>query len=422
MAATCIRPAPIRSFINAFFFLPSPSVRQAACPAYGGGVQPEEKEQEPVIVTCRGGLEAVVAEELRDLGIEVTEIGRRVVFGVTDLAGLYRANMALRCALGVLRPLRSFNARNYDMLYYQARKTNWHKLFPVEANIRIDVKGGSDVLDHTQFVTHRVKDGIVDTFRKLCGGRRPSVDKRDPDVHIVVYLDQTRVTLCIDSSGSPLFKRGYRIRHGEAPLKEDLAAGLLALSGWDRSSSLLDPMCGAGTLLFEAWMMAARVAPNLHRRFGFEALLDYRHDLHDAEAEKLAAREKPPGGGFFIEGLEIDHPTFRTLEDIRRTHFPEAPIHLHRSDFRSFVPEHAPAMVVCNPPYGVRIGEAEEIGPLYRDLGRFLSEQEPAAKAAIYTANHEAAPGFGGDKRRSIALRNGALEGRLYLIAPQVPD
>lgn len=373
---------------------------------------------EPLIVTCRGGLEAVVADELRSLGITVAATRRRAVLAQTDAAGVYRANMGLRCALGVLRPLRTFNARNYDLLYYQSRKTNWHKCFPVDATIRIDVKGASDVLDHTQFITHRVKDGIVDTFRKLCAGQRPSVDKRDPDVHIVVYLDQTRVTLCLDTSGTPLFKRGYRLRHGEAPIKEDLAAGLLALSGWDRASPLLDPMCGSGTLLFEAWMMAAGIAPNLDRRFGFEALLDYREDLHEAEAEALRARARPPGDGFFLVGLEIDETTFRTMEDIRRTSFPSAPLRLHRGDFRSFVPPAGLTMVVCNPPYGVRSGRDEDIGPLYHDLARFLRDRLPAARAALYTANHDAARAFGGDRRRAIPLRNGSLEGALYFVGP----
>ncbi|MEE3178210.1 MAG: class I SAM-dependent RNA methyltransferase, partial [Verrucomicrobiota bacterium] len=204
-------------------------------------------------VLCRGGLEEVVVKELRELEIEVVARRKRAVEIVTNLAGFYRANMGLRSALNVLRPIRSFNARNYDLLYYQSRKTNWHKLFPVDARIRIDIKGHSPKITHTRYAIHRVKDGITDTFRKLCHGVRPSIEKRNPDVHVVVYLEKHRATLALDMSGTPLFKRGYRIEHGEAPMKEDLAAGLLSLSGWDRRSPLLDPMCGSGTLLFEAW-------------------------------------------------------------------------------------------------------------------------------------------------------------------------
>ena len=244
----------------------------------------------PAIVVCRGGLESVAADELQKLGVSVRKIRTRAVDVETDLAGIYRANMALRSALNVLLPVRSFNARNYDILYYQSRKTNWHKLFPVTARLRINVKGRSGTLRDSRYVIHRVKDGITDTFNKLFDAR-PSIEKRDPDVHVVVHLDEHRVTLAIDTSGVPLFKRGYRAGHGEAPIKEDLAAGILALSGWDGTSPLVDPMCGSGTFLFEAWMRAARIAPNRGRKFGFEMLHGYDPELHWKERNALAAGE-----------------------------------------------------------------------------------------------------------------------------------
>ena len=372
----------------------------------------------PGIVVCRGGLEPVAADELRALGIRVVAIRKRAIDIETDLAGLYRANMALRSALNVLVPLRSFNARSYDLLYYQSRKTNWHKLFPVDARLRIDIKGHSNKLTHTQYVIHRVKDGITDTFRKLAGGRRPSIDRRDPDVHVVVHLDAHRVTLCLDTSGVPLFKRGYRTDHGAAPIKEDLAAGIVALSGWDRRSPLLDPMCGSGTLLFEAWMAAAGIAPNLHRRFGFECLHDYDPALHRSERDALAARASAPEN-LRLLGIEIDAPTFRTLQKIRDQHFPDVPIRLEHADFRKFDPPREFQTLVCNPPYGIRIGEEEDIGPLYRDLGSFLQRHLADGRAAIYTANHDAAPLFGADPADSVPLLNGSLEGRLYRIRPR---
>lgn len=367
-------------------------------------------------VLCRGGLEPVVAQELRDLDIEVVEVRKRAVEIVTDLGGFYRANMGLRSALNVLRPIRSFNARNYDLLYYQSRKTNWHKLFPVESRVRIDVKGHSPKITHTRYAIHRVKDGITDTFRKLCDGARPSIDKRDPDVHVVVYLEKHKVTLAIDTSGVPLFKRGYRVEHGEAPMKEDLAAGIVALSGWDRKSPLIDPMCGAGTLLFEAWMIAAGIAPNLRRRFGFESLYDYDRELHERERQKLEEAESQRPDGVSLLGLEIDKPTFRTLRQIRDQYFPNAPMNLTQGDFRTFEPEGKLGGLICNPPYGIRIGEEEDIGPLYQDLGTFLARHLPEGRAGIYTANHQAAHFFGGKEKNSVKLRNGSLEGRLYQV------
>ena len=373
---------------------------------------------EPGIVICRGGLEQVVAEELKALDIGVVAVRKRTIDITTDLAGFYRANMGLRSALNVLRPIRTFNARNYDMLYYQSRKTNWHKFFPVEARLRIDVKGGSHNLNHTRYVIHRVKDGITDTFRKLQDGVRPSIEKDNPDVHIVVYLDKNKVTLAFDTSGVPLFKRGYRVDHGEAPIKEDLAAGLLALSGWDRKSPLIDPMCGSGTLLFEAWMMAAGIAPNLERRFGFEKLFEYDPEIHQQEKARLAARQTTAAQNLELLGIEIDPPTFRTLRKIRDAHFPDAPIRIENTDFRNFDPGPGIRTAVCNPPYGIRSGEEADIGPLYRDLGSFLQRHLPGGHAAIYTVNHDAAPLFGGDPNHSVPLLNGSLEGRLYRVAP----
>ena len=377
---------------------------------------PPDPERLPGFVLCRGGLEEVVAQELQDLEIEVVETRKRAVEIVTNLAGFYRANMGLRSALNVLRPIRTFNARNYDLLYYQSRKTNWHKLFPVDARLRIDIKGHSPKITHTRYAIHRVKDGITDTFRKLCGGVRPSIEKRDPDVHVVVYLEKHRATLALDMSGTPLFKRGYRIEHGEAPMKEDLAAGLLSLSGWDRRSPLIDPMCGSGTLLFEAWMMAANIAPNLHRRFGFESLHDYDQETHDTERCRLEKRKTHPEG-LRLLGIEIDQDTFRTLEKIRARHFPEAPIQLEQGDFRNSNPGIEFEAAVCNPPYGLRSGEELEIAPLYKALGAFLRQHLTGRCAGIYTANHEAAPYFGGDPKASVPLLNGSLEGRLYHVA-----
>ena len=380
-----------------------------------------DPERLPGFVLCRGGLEEVVEEELRELEIEVVGRHKRAVEITTNLAGFYRANMGLRSALNVLRPLRSFNARNYDLLYYQSRKTNWHKLFPVDARLRIDVKGHSPKITHTRYAIHRVKDGITDTFRKLCGGVRPSIEKRDPDVHIVVYLEKHRATLALDMSGTPLFKRGYRIEHGEAPMKEDLAAGILSLSGWDRRSPLLDPMCGSGTLLFEAWMMAAGIAPNLHRGFGFESLLDYDEALHGAEKRKLEARETHPEN-LRLLGIEIDPGTGSTMERIRDKYFPKSPIQLRRGKFQNVDPGPGFGALVCNPPYGLRSGTEAEIMPLYSDLGTFLRTYLKEGSAAVYTANHDAAGSFGGSQSSSIPLLNGSLEGRLYRLKQTQDD
>lgn len=372
------------------------------------------------LVTCRGGLEEVVAGELRALNLEVAEVNRRAVRFKTDLGGIYRANMALRCGLNVLVPLRTFNARNYDMLYYQSRKTNWHKWFGPERTLRIDLSGGSHVLTHTAYVVHRVKDGMVDTFRKLCGGVRPSIDKRDPDLHVVAHLEGTKVTLCMDSSGLPLFKRGYRVEHGEAPLKEDLAAGLLLLSGYEGRGTFVDPMCGAGTLLFEAWMIAARKAPCLDRRFAFQSWFGYNPSLHAEERKRLAALEVDPG--VTLVGMEKDPATFAVLKKIAHRHFSQASVDLRAGDFFESQDLFPGALVLCNPPYGRRLESDSGVDQLYARLAGWLKEKIPGGRSLVFTANREAAQAAGLAGREVARLRNGALECVLFEIAEGDPD
>jgi putative N6-adenine-specific DNA methylase len=368
------------------------------------------------LVPCRAGLERVVAAELEGLGINAPRIGRRAVFFVTDWAGIYRANMGLRSALNVLIPLRTFNARNYDMLYYQSRKTNWHKLFTVDKSVRIDVNGGSDVLTHSAYVVHRVKDGMVDTFRKLSGGVRPSISKDAPDIHVVVHLDGTSVTLSLDTSGLPLFKRGYRQEHGVAPLKEDLAAGILQMAGWDGRTPLIDPTSGSGTFLFEGWMLAANIAPNLERRFSFESLLNYDQTLHRAEQQALRAAARPADHCPLIIGLEADAKTHDVAKRIAARHFPRTTIQLHLADFRQWPGDARAAFVISNPPYGIRLGDEAESIALHRDLGTFIRDRS-SGNGAVFSANPAALAAMRIRPTRSYTLFNGAIEGRLDLVA-----
>jgi putative N6-adenine-specific DNA methylase len=365
------------------------------------------------LVPCRAGLEDLVAEEIRSLGVTVERVGRRAVFFQSNQAGIYRMNMALRTGLNVLIPIRTFNARNYDMLYYQSRKTNWHKIFSVDKSIRIDVNGGSNTLNHSEYVVHRVKDGIVDTFRKLCNGIRPSINKRNPDVHVVVHLDETEVTLALDTSGTPLFKRGYRTRHGGAPLKEDLAAAILMLSEWNGHQPLLDPMCGSGTFLFEAWMIATRRAPNLDRSFAFQSHFDYDPVLHEAEREELRKAEIPPPTNLRLSGYERDAETQQIAREILMEHFPEAAIHIENRDFREPAPRTGGHFIVTNPPYGHRLGSPTQAEELHRELGEFLKKRCPGSTAAVFSANRTALKSLEIQPDKVWTLFNGALEGRL---------
>ena len=367
------------------------------------------------VATCRPGLEGVLEEEIRELGGAAVEGGKRSVRFETDQGGLYRMNLALRTAIQVLVPLRTFNARDYKWLYFQSRRTNWHQYFSPGKTLRIDVNGQSPTLRNTQYVVHRIKDGIVDTFRKLADGVRPSVDKREPEIHVVAHLSGPKVTLSLDSSGIPLFKRGYRLEHGAAPLKEDLAAGILLLSGGIGEGGLVDPMCGSGTFLLEGWMLATRTPPNLTRSFACQHWLDYDEGAFAAEKARLSGniREDLPEEMEF-QGMEKDPEAVGLFRRILREHFPEAKIDLREGTFAGSEQIQAGALMVTNPPYGVRMGREEDLGQLYRDLGEAARRMIPGGRLALFTTNRKAARQVRLKAETSCTLFNGALEGVLY--------
>lgn len=363
------------------------------------------------IATCQSGLEGVLEKELHDLGILETQTGNSMVSFHGDKEDLYKANMALRTALHILLPLKTFKAKDYDLLYFQARKINWHKLFGVDKTIRIDVKGRSRTLTHSQYVIHRVKDGILDTFRKFFEEQRPSVSKDDPDISIVVYLTDSDVTVYLDSSGQPLFKRGYRVEHGEAPIKEDLAAGIILLSDWDQTIDVLDPMCGAGTFLIEAYMIASKTMPNIERRFAFMNWFDYEENIYTTAKNDLLKKRIPVKTKFY--GYEKDDKTYRIAQNIIRSLGFEKNIFIEKKDFLSDTKNFNNFLIVSNPPYGKRLDADEDLIAFYKEIGDFLKQKCKSSKASIFTANLEAAKFVGLRTSAKIKLYNGPLEGRL---------
>jgi 23S rRNA G2445 N2-methylase RlmL len=365
------------------------------------------------VATCRPGLEGVLEAEIEQLGGGSIRPGKRSVYFSTNHAGLYRMNMGLRTAIQVLVPIRTFNARDYELLYFQSRRTNWHQYFTADKTLRIDVNGNSPTLRNTQYVVHRVKDGIVDTFRNMSDGIRPSIDKAEPEIHVVVHMHGSKITLCLDSSGIPLFKRGYRVEHGEAPIKEDLAAGILQLCRAREYGGILDPMCGSGTFLFEGMMLMNGIAPNLKRSFAFQHWLDYDHGVFEDEQlglEKAATpREDIP-----IIGCDMDGDAIHLAEKIAQTHFPDARFQFHQSPFQEADVKLPRGLMVTNPPYGKRLGEESEPPALYRDIGTAAKQMVPGGRLAVFTTNRKAARQIRLTQERALTLFNGALEGLLY--------
>lgn len=370
------------------------------------------------VATCRPGLEGVVAEELQSLGVGAVEPLKRAVRFRASLGLLYRLNLGLRCALAVLVELRQFRASNYDLLYHQARRTNWQHWFRAGASLRIDVNGKSRELSHSRYVIHRIKDGIVDTFRKLAG-ERPSIAQRGADIHVVAHLDGDQVTLYLDSSGEPLFKRGYRTEHGGAPLKEDLAAGILWMSGAAERAGLVDPVCGTGTFLFEGWMLAHGVAPNKERAFAFQNWYGYDEEAEARERRELERRERWDRV-YPVVGRDMDEEVVALAQSLRDRHFGESGIELASGRLQEMERTVPGGLLVANPPYGERMGGGEALAGLYKDLGWAARTSVPGGAFSLFTTNRAAARGIPMKRAWTRTLFNGQLEGLLYHYA--IPD
>mgnify|MGYP000334880851 CR=1 FL=1 len=247
----------------------------------------EEKDFR-MVATTMFGLEEILTAELLKLGARDIEKFNRAVSFTGDSGFMYKANFCLRTALRVLKPIANFQADDSTHLYKQIKKIEWEKYLSENGTLAVDAAVNSETFTHSQFVSQRVKDAVCDRFREIANDVRPSVDLDFPDVRINIHIVKNTCTVSLDSSGYSLHKRGYRDSTGIAPMNEVLAAGLVLLSGWDKSKTLVDPMCGSGTIAFEAAMMAANIPPGYYReKFGFEKWKDFDAELFEIIREKI---------------------------------------------------------------------------------------------------------------------------------------
>lgn len=362
-----------------------------------------------IVVTCKKGLELVVLKELKEISAKNIIEGKGFVSCDYSKEILYKSNIKLRAGIHVLLQLKEFYANSYDMLYQYSKKINWHKLFSFNKTLRIDVTGSSAIFKNSQYTTHRIKDAILDTMRKFNNNLRPSIDKENPDIHVVVYVEGKKITIYLGSSGQPLFKRGYRVEHGEAPIKEDLAAGIILLSDWDKKSDVVDPMCGSATFLIEAYMIANNIAPNLNRKFAFQNWIDYDEITFNKIKEEVKNEIKCAKINY--TGFEIDKKTFLTAKKIINS-LGYSEIKIYNSNFLETEKKFENSFVISNPPYGERL-KTENIIELYKKLGDFLKQRCKGSSVYIFTANLEASKFIGLKTSAKIPLYNGPLEGRL---------
>jgi putative N6-adenine-specific DNA methylase len=369
----------------------------------------DKNSKEKFFITAKThyGLEDVLSEELKQLGAEnITKFTRAVSF-MGDMSVLYKANLWLRSALRIIVPVHKFKATNETWLYRGVQKVDWSKYLTEHDTIALDSAVNSPIFKNSQYVFLKAKDAIVDQFRNKTGVR-PNVDLDNPTLRINVFIQNDEVTLSLDSSGSSLHKRGYRNEVNEAPLNESLAAGLILLSGWDKQSNFIDPMCGSGTLLIEAAMIAHNTAPNIHRKkYGFMNWNNFDKTLWDKIYNE--ALENTSDFNFSISGSDISPESVRIARsNIKAAGF-QTKIAVERKDFTKLIPPEGRAMVIMNPPYGERL-KPEDINSLYKGIGDTLKQKYPGSQAWILSSNLEALKQVGLRPSKKIIFHAGPLE------------
>ena len=368
---------------------------------------------ERYFVTCAKGVERVLAQELHGLGAADVEPGRGGAYFSGDLATLYRANLWLRTAIRVLRPILEAMVTSPDELYEAVRELDWSQYMTPDHTLAVDCNVRDSHITHSKYAALRVKDAICDQFVERVG-RRPSVNVDEPMVGLNLHIYRDRAVLSLESSGESLHKRGYRPVLTKAPLNESLAAALVLLTGWKPEVPFADPMCGSGVLPIEAAWIALRRPPGLTRkRFGFQGWLDYDvqmwTELRD-EARRGVGRALPaPILGSDVRG---DAVAF-AINNARAAGIGHL-LRFDKRDVRDFrPPEGPPGVILCNPPYGERIGEEEDLFGLYRSLGELFAQHCAGWTAFVFTGNPQLADAIGLRPSAQIPLFNGKIACRL---------
>ena len=350
----------------------------------------------------------MLVRELAGLGIAASDVPGGVAF-TGGWGDCYRANLWSRLASRILWRVAEFRYRNEHDLYAAVRAIDWPRHFRVDRTLRVNVTAQKSPLKSLEFATLRVKDAVCDRFRDALG-KRPSIDRTNPDVRVHAFLESARATLYLDTSGEPLFKRGWRAADAEAPLRENLAAGIVMLTGWTPAEPLLDPMCGGATLLVEAAALARARAPGAKRSFAFEKLSAFDAGVWQRVKREPYGKEEP--ARFF--GSDNDP---RALAAARRN-LAQAGVErwvvLEQADVLERPAPAADGVMVMNPPYGERMGTPEELGRFYPRLGDVLKQRFAGWRCYIFTADLRLPQLIRLQPSRRIPLWNGALECRLY--------
>ena len=352
------------------------------------------------------GLEPVLAKELTQLGANDVKAGRRMVSFTGDKETMYRANFQLHTAIRILKPISLFTAKSADDVYEEIRKIDWTNYIGPEKTFAVDAVVFSEEFRHSKFVSYKVKDAIVDQFREKTG-KRPNISVANPDVRLNIHIAEDQCTLSLDSSGESLHRRGYRQESVEAPLNEVLAAGMILMSGWQGDTDFIDPMCGSGTLLIEAALIAKNMAPGLFRKeYAFEKWPDFDADLFDQIYNDDSQEREFK---HHIYGYDIDIKAVNTaLLNVKAAGL-SGDITIKQQDFKDFTQPQAKSIIITNPPYGERISTPDLLGT-YKMIGERLKHQFKGNDAWILSYREECFDQIGLKPSIKIPLYNGSLE------------
>jgi putative N6-adenine-specific DNA methylase len=357
------------------------------------------------------GLEELAQKEIEALGAEQVKQRYRGIYFQATPEVLYRVNYGSRMLTRVLAPIISFDCHSTKYLYKTAMDIPWEDIFTTNDTFAIFSQVSNSAITHSQYASLKLKDAIVDRFRDKMG-HRPDVDPKYPSIWFNIHIENNRATISIDTSGSSLHRRGYRLDTVEAPMQETLAAAIVQISGWDGSNHFLDPMCGSGTLAAEAYMHVSQLSPGYFRKsFGFQKLPDFDHAAWSRVRKEMDAKFMAPEPNI-IQASDND-PSAIQVAKRNLGHLPEGNrIYVHRKDYREItVPEGS--TLIMNPPYGIRLHLGEDLSVFYKDMGDWLKQKCNGSQAYIYFGERKYLKHIGLRPEWRKELSNGGLDGRL---------
>ncbi len=366
-------------------------------------------EKQKYVAKTLKGLEEPLKQELAEIGINKCRVTNRAIEFHATKEQLYQANYTFRTAINILKPLFQFKAKNEQELYDKVKEFEWENLFDLDKTFAISHSVRSDIFTHSQYISLKTKDAIVDRFREKFNAR-PSVDPKQPDIKFNLFIRGEKCSLLLDTSGDALFKRGYRIETNMAPLNEVMAAGLITLSGWDKNSTLVDPMCGSGTICIEAGMMLCNIPAGYYRTsFGFFNMADFDLDLW--KKVRNEAKDKIDlskgitihGSDLAMKSIRISQKNLDNVPDLKRI------VRFKGEDALELSAPKKKGTLIINPPYGERIYK-DEVAILYQRLGEHLEEEFSGYTMGILSSNKEALDLIHLNKIRTVDLMNGSIE------------